>query len=673
MNTKSNMRVKGETQETPLASIPPRSTAATSGSAPAPPGPGSSIVKDNRKKTPRRERLHKDWPIKVLVYPCWPIGEPPVELWDTAHEMRRLWNAFASLFRDALEADVKDEAGKPSLSKEDRAKVWAPINMNNLREVGKGWKEKLDQACRESVVNRFLKTVNNWRKNSRENGPPRFRRAAEMDTVSIPLEYNYGKSAEWLNKGEGTAGVRYTLDIKKNAPRDGNGAPLLSEEDLLAYLNNGHFSVGVSRARLDLHIAYGGRSGKKKYFLPPGCRIKAVSLCGKRDSAHGWSWSFQVRLEHPPGSSRPLTGRVCGWDAVGWRLMDGYIRIGVIADNAGHFYEVRVPLAIGELSRRVRREKAHCEKQGWEYTKPTTWDDLRELDSRYSKALDACKNEVRKTYEEEKDKWPPEARRRMGGFAKMRDSGLRRLRRKLEESDSAAKETIDNWDAEAAQLNKMIRAFEIHAAMAKRAAFRQIAAWLDAFDRVAWSAEPGLKSMAEAAGKRKQRRKEKYLETGQWEERTPEERVFENSQKFRQIVGLHNLRQFVKERHGVGCFCGDHLLQHEDNQGGCLACDCQAFNPRLMNCDAPYSTQACPECGGAIKRGHKLLLRCENGHERDQDVSQSLHLLGSIEGYTSIAAPPLDIPPHLRPYLRLMDASEAQITECARHSFRRRP
>src|SRR5215813_14426810 len=152
MNTKSDMRVKGETQETPSASIPPRSTAATGGSASAPPGQGSSIVKDNRKKTARRERLHKDWPIKVLVYTCWPLGEPPVELWDTAHEIRRLWNAFVFLFRDALGADVKDEAGKPLLSKEERAKVWAPINMNNLREVGKGWKEKLDRACRESVV-----------------------------------------------------------------------------------------------------------------------------------------------------------------------------------------------------------------------------------------------------------------------------------------------------------------------------------------------------------------------------------------------------------------------------------------------------------------------------------------------------------------------------------------
>src|SRR6266542_6514416 len=103
MNRRSNMGVKGETQKTPLASVPPRPTTANSGSAPAPPGQGSSIVKDNRKKNPRRERLHKDWPIKVPVYPCWPLGEPPVEMWDTAHEMRRLWNAFVFLFRVALE------------------------------------------------------------------------------------------------------------------------------------------------------------------------------------------------------------------------------------------------------------------------------------------------------------------------------------------------------------------------------------------------------------------------------------------------------------------------------------------------------------------------------------------------------------------------------------------
>jgi hypothetical protein len=618
-------------------------------------------AKGDRKNFARRERLHKDWPIEVRAYQCWPIGDLPVELWDTAHEMRRLWNAFVFLFRDALKADIKDEAGKPLLSKEERAKVWAPINLYNLREVGQQRKEKLDHSCREFVVNNFLKTVNEWRKNPRENGPPRFRRADEMDASNIPLDYYRGKPAEWLNKGAGTAGVRCTLDVKKSAPRDGNGKPLLSEEDLLAYLNNGHFSVGVSRTRVDLHVAYGGRSGKRKYFLPPDCRIKTVSLCGKRDSAHGWSWTFQVRLEYPPCPQRALAGRACGWDAVGWRLMDGYIRIGVIADNAGHFYEVRVPLAIGELSSRVRREKAHCQKRGWDYTKPTSWNDLRELDSRYSKALDACKEVVWKIYEEEKDRWPPEACRMMGGFPKMRDSGLRRLRRNLEESDSAAKRAIDDWDAEAVQLNKTIRAFEIHALRAKRDAFRQIAAWLEAFDRIAWKDEPGLNIMAKAAGRRKKRRKEKYLEPGIWEERTPEERIFENSQKFRQIVGLYSLRQAVKERHGVTCLCGDHLLQHEDKEGRCLACGCQAFNPRLMNCSAPYSTQTCPECGSAIKRGHKLLLRCENGHERDQDVSKSLQLLGSIEGCASIAAPPLDIPPHLQPYLRLMDVSEALI------------
>jgi hypothetical protein len=44
--------------------------------------------------------------------------------------------------------------------------------------------------------------------------------------------------------------------------------------------------------------------------------------------------------------------------------MDGYIRLGVIADNAGHFYELMVPLAIGAVSRRLQREKEYCLNHG---------------------------------------------------------------------------------------------------------------------------------------------------------------------------------------------------------------------------------------------------------------------------------------------------------------------
>jgi hypothetical protein len=482
-----------------------------------------------------------------------------------------------------------------------------------------------------------------------------------MDTINIPLEYNQGKSAEWLNASQGTAGVRYTLEMKKGAPRDEDGEPILSEQELQEYLNNGHFCAGISRARLNLHVAYGGRSGKKKYFLPPNCRIKAVSLCGKRNSAHGWSWSFQVRIERPAEPTRPLTGRVCGWDAIGWRLMDGYIRIGVIADNAGYVYEVRIPLAIGALSRRLRREKAYCEKQGWEYAKPTAWDELNELKSRYGKTLESCKEKVAKIYEEEKDSWPAAARRRAGSITRMRDTGLRRLRHKLEGTDSAAKQTIDDWDVEAAQLNKKIRSFEVHATKTKKDAYRQIAAWLGAFDRIGWRNGTGLKRMAEESGKLKKRRKGKHGETGRWEERTPDERVLENSQKFRQIAGLYNLIKFVKEKHGVGCVCGDHMFQHEDNNGKCMACECETFSPRLTNSEVTYSTLSCQECGGAIKRGQQLLLVCDNNHQQDQDVAKSLHLLANIEGSARINAPALDIPPHLRPYLRLMDASEVSI------------
>src|SRR5262244_1806127 len=81
-----------------------------------------------RKNIARRERLNKDWPIKVYTYDCWPQEKPPKALWDTAHEMRRLWIDFTEIFRKVLEQDKKDDTGKPLLSKEERAILWAPIN-----------------------------------------------------------------------------------------------------------------------------------------------------------------------------------------------------------------------------------------------------------------------------------------------------------------------------------------------------------------------------------------------------------------------------------------------------------------------------------------------------------------------------------------------------------------
>ena len=100
-----------------------------------------------RKNPVRRERLNKDWPIKVYTYDCWPQEKPPQALWDTAHEMRRLWNDLTAIFRMILADDVRDEAGKPLLSKEESAVLWAPINTKPLREIAKQRNKKLDAGC----------------------------------------------------------------------------------------------------------------------------------------------------------------------------------------------------------------------------------------------------------------------------------------------------------------------------------------------------------------------------------------------------------------------------------------------------------------------------------------------------------------------------------------------
>lgn len=176
--------------------------------------------------------------------------------------------------------------------------------------------------------------------------------------------------------------------------------------------------------------------------------------------------------------------------------------------------------------------------------------------------------------------WPDDARKIMGGIIKMRDDGLRRLRRKLNAIESAAKQTIDDWDAEATKLNETIRAFQKHADNAKKDAYRQITAWLNVFDRIAWEGDLNLKRMAEQPGKKKQERKKTLAETGQWGERTAEDRQLEASQRYRQIVSQHRLREFVKQMH----------------------------KSRLQNEKTAHSTRTCSECGARIKPGGNLML-----------------------------------------------------------------
>jgi hypothetical protein len=167
----------------------------------------------------------------------------------------------------------------------------------------------------------------------------------------------------------------------------------------------------------------------------------------------------------------------------------------------------------------------------------------------------------------------------------------------------------------------------------KKDVYRQIAAWLNAFDRIVWESDLSLKQMAEAPGEKKEKRKQQRAETGKWGERTPEDRQIEASQKYRQIAGQHQLRNLVKRKHA----------------------------DRLQNEKAAYSTQTCAECGASVKAGAKLLLECENGHKRDQDVATAVYFLNKIEGAATISAPPVEIPAHLRPYLRVMRASEVRL------------
>lgn len=326
--------------------------------------------------------------------------------------------------------------------------------------------------------------------------------------------------------------------------------------------------------------------------LPAEGWVKSVSWCGRRASVydrerhkqagrkhHGgashhpeWTWAIKITLEVPPGNlvaqgetlrlakleeQRP----VCGLD-LGWRLMEGYLRLGVVVDSEGHVIELRLPL-VGTSTRHTRRHNLYSDFLG-----------LMEMDS-----------EIGGHVERVKEKVGPLLVPRPAGWGQMRQGGLVRLLRSLQEERRfpEVQLILRKWLA----LNDRLRS--LRSALLSRLLGRRndlygcLAKWLvTRYAAIAWEKDLEIKIMAEN------------------KEKSP---ALKAADRYRQWAAIYKLRQALKNA--------------ARKYGGC----------ELKDGGTEYSTLTCPECGEVLDRGSgNMYLRCPAGHLYEQDIGAAITL-----------------------------------------------
>lgn len=571
----------------------------------------SESAKEKKKpKLPRRPRI-RDWPIKVYAFHCEIVGDLPEWVSRVEEHMRSCWNDMAGqLKRSVIPLREKSDISSEDLKALQRETVKPFKQLDFLRAIATQYKGMLPSDCYYIVADRFQKTMQEWpQRRARswatkgpvvwETGMPRIKYAYVATDLSIPVVLNR------------SAGKEITF------------ADLYDENLLVSLWRLPEASSGGYNATFKIKTPQGSTEVIAPikllvaiHRLPPmNAIVKRVSLVRKRNNPFPPVWSLQFSLELPPSArTRKSTGRQAGLELGDYRKFEDRIRLGVLSDNDGFSYEVSLPFDIA--NRWARKEREYITLQGKEYDKLHNLLQLVEIDEEIGKTIQRCKDKLKEIYQMEGDKWPEEAKAIMTGINKMRQRGLRSLSELLTGIDSNALGVLSEWEDRYKKLVLKKRVFQISAEAAKSDAYRQIAAWIaQQFDVVAWEGDLSLKKMAE-------RPKSDY--------------ALKKAQRYRQLAGQSKLRLYIEHA-------------------------CEKYGCELQNRERAYVKRSCSQCGAIVEKGPDLFLVCENGHKQDRDVGDSRSLLNTIGGVVRASTQPIDIPAHLKRYLRLMTASETEI------------
>lgn len=623
---------------------------------------------EKRSSSPRAERANPDRQVRAYAFPARIVGELPDWVEPVAEEMRARWNGLAGELKRAVAPFREQEDAIASLPKSEQKAAYQALKVRtaairpwkDLRTVRqsvvagedsmpcaefyalaiapfieeeKAIKDLPDDeqtAARKkiadaradvirqadirttqkpkltlpstlyySIADRFMVTMAEWpqrRKRAKKpfftKGMPRIQYEPTDTNLPIVIARNKGDEVEFESLYDGA--------IK--------GFTILRQPDESGI--NVTFAVASVRGQrplepIRLRVAFDR--------LPPSdAHVKRINLVRRKGiGGPEWKLIFTCDVVARERDNRTPTGRVAGYNAIGWRLLDDEhgrrVRIGMIADNGGNFYEITIPWEIG--GRHARRNRRFLERKGDVYV--TDWTQKFDLDSEIGQRVQKCKDNLVVQFAEEGHLWPTEAREMMRFIDKMRDAGLYRLMELLRGTNTEGFLTLSMWDEEVKALRREAAVFDRMANNCKKAAFEKLAHWLTVnFDRIA-ATNADLKDLAEAED---------------------QAHGLKRSQQRRQVAGQFRLKEKLRhaaERRGV------ELIPLEDE----YVC----------------------YCGAKLDRSGKLLIACEKGHLRDQDAAASAWALSQLQTPASTSLQPLEIPTDLRRYVRLMAANEVAV------------
>ena len=437
-----------------------------------------------------RKRL-REWPTIAYKYRAYP-REIPQQMWDTAREMRRVWNALIVLREQAF-TDTKEI--EKTAKKERWKQFWADAKVSIAASA-------LNWECKSEVFDRF-ETAS---KMAAKKGAT-LHTHSYLDRVAIPHRFT----------GGGLPIAKF-FAITKRAERiriepvDPSVYELTYNPRRRADMTDGIFGIDGATIPFRCHL---------HRPMPAETIVKKAVWSGrffphrKADKpGDKWEWHIQLTVEVPPFPPIKENGPVAGLD-LGWRVMaeGAYLRIGMLADSEGQVIELRLPLLDTGASRYKKSKLLE---------KSRTWYDILEFDRQIGECVEDAKGGMRARLA----KLPP-------SFDKMRQSGLRKFLRTLDEQDienlhqrAAIRAGLEAWDHRERYLQRIKADLQERLLGRKRWLYQNLASWLTKRYRlISWEADLSIKLLAESH----------------------DNPAIANSMKYRQWAALGEFREYLKK------------------------------------------------------------------------------------------------------------------------------
>jgi hypothetical protein len=530
-----------------------------------------------------RKRLRPEYPQQNYTYHCLIEGEPPQVLWDTARGMQTLWNRLIDL-HEQLRLPWKDQEPPTDAKRQAYKDLLGTHGLvyNTCRDDGLAL--GLSAWPKWHVHDTFQAAMVAWSKHQRE-APKKHH---GLKTILLPHRTDSGGvSLDWLWRD---TPQKHTAILP----------PDPGHHHRRAYMQIGGVRVPLL---VLMHRP-----------VPADAIVKRIALLGtfepslRRPGNSGWFWRLQLTVELPPREKLPPTGRVAGID-VGWRVGAEGLRIAVLSDGQGHYWELALPWHME--NRNTTRRQALYQRHGATLDTTGSWRQLWTWRTAIDEQLEACKQAL---HDVDHTHWPAEAQGMWTGHLKMRAGGLRRLRRALWQAGDII-QPLEEWHAWHSTQMRRYRGSELRLTRARNSLYRLVTDWIARhFDVVSIEGDLDLQELAEKPTKtRKKRGKE-----GKTDALSDSQRRERRANKNRQLASISTFRLYLTEA-------------------------IAKYGRLLYEAPAAYTSRTCRTCGTRLTESADVWRVCPLGHGQDRDCAAADLLVLAIPddrrpGSTSVPA-----------------------------------